>query len=227
MSNCKQGPADIPLNCDSGPMPEAPCCPPVNLDTTYCDTNLAIVDTCELHADPYDTCGDLCDCLPCFATDTPENDVGLTPEAKAMFIAFVQTIGKLVDPTPNPCGCDGEPYQGTSIVDRAVPQQMVNDDGELIYVDNITGKDTTKPTDKKGNPNLGKPDICCGDSAQLLNSVFLKGGVDPYAHIGNFDNRGIFKDTGTVLTPEAKENVRQLICCAVDRINDAPELIIK
>lgn len=226
MNNCTTPKPIPPMDCTPQEQYDPSCCPPPN-EEAYCDRNIAILDSCEMHYDPYTQCGDLCDCLPCFEADDPKDGIALTPEAKDAVLAMVTSIFKLFNPFPNPCGCDGEPYLGTGITDPAVAQQATSETGELLYTDNITGEDTTKPEDAEGKSNLPKIDMCCGNSTHdLMNSVFLHSGVDPYAQYTTFDDIGVLKGTGVALNAQARENLNNLLCCVQDRIKAAPELIL-
>lgn len=195
------------------------CCPPVSrVARSVCAVKFPVP---ECVPDPRNSC-DPCDCVPCFDTE-----LAMTPDVKAAVVQMLEALRQSMSPVDR-CGCEQVSQVGHDIPLKPRQKQdpttgaflflQVNADGSSEEVESAVS-----PTGMANQPVFD--DLCCGGNGHQ-HSAFLNSGVSSVRFKGG-NPPSLFGGMSTgVNSAEFHKLVGDLFCCAIAKVEEAPELVI-
>lgn len=201
---------------------EPDCCPKVGLyGRQVCPVKVA-VPACK--PDFKSGCANACDCVPCFNETTS----AMTPEVKQQVLDMLTALMQGISPVER-CGCDIldpighriplKPAQKTDPATGMFVFLMTNADGSTVETTSAINAST-------GEAN--KPvfdDLCCTGSMSK-HSAFINNGMASNQFRGGNHPGFMGGLVGGVDSREFHERISEIFCCAIDKVNEAPILVI-
>ena len=216
-TGCSTEPVQQP-SCDTYSH-EVLCCEPVkHVGRKVCATKFP-VPACV--PDNRNACAP-CDCVPCF-----DENLAMTPEVKAAVTDMLHALLQTLSPVDR-CGCKQISQVGHDLPLK--PRQSQNPATGAFLFEQTAANGTVTTVETAINAATGamnRPlfdDLCC--SSDLQHSAFLNNGQSSVRFKGG-NAPSIFGGLSTgVNSAEFHHLVGELFCCAIDKVAEAPELVV-
>lgn len=164
-----------------------------------------------------------CDCVPCF-----DEELAMTPEVKLavkdMLSALLQTLSPV-----DRCGCEQISQVGHDLPLK--PRQKQDPaTGDFLWLETAADGSETETTSAINsvsglNNTPIFDDICCG-AAGNQHSAFLNNGTSSVRFKGGNPPSLFGGMTTGVNSAEFHHLVGELFCCAIAKVDEAPELVV-